>query len=143
MEEEVKKQEDFQMEQFDDNEKFFEQDPFNVHELADTGLLTYLNMDDTPPLLECSEAQDDSFIINQDKCWKYEELRLNSDRESNEISSHVPGWHAKRSDVINKTVIRVIKRFYTNLFVEGESKIHYLTNPIAISGIDKIDEVNS
>jgi len=52
------------------------------------------------------------------------------------------GNFSTRSDVVRKSLIRSLKRFYTDLFIDGNSFISSFQSEEAITCFNKIDKVN-
>ena len=122
--------------------KIINSEEYAQNELKDTGLYSDFIMIPSPSLIEYSEVPEFEFTINPAPTPKLEEVEFHSNKGRWRSWVYKPGPNAGRADVVNKTIIRVIKRFYTELFVNGASKIHYLSNPIAKTGLERIDEVS-
>lgn len=140
---------DFDSEEILRDQKDFEENPFNVKDYIDTGI----SMNEVPfkfqkdyELLELPELSvlpelDPRINLSIDQS-EDKVMADFSDRKEETSSIYRPGINATRSDVINKSIIRVIKRFYGDLFYNGYSKIYNINSPVATNGMKKIDEVS-
>ena len=102
-------------------------------------------------------VNDEEFIKGEDYSYVFESeendtlfANLSSNKEAktcplpaDKPNEFIPGENAARQDVVHKTLVRCIKRYYCEEFWDGSTMIYYFHKPNGAKCLERIDQVRT